>query len=529
MDEDVSPPIEEEEQFWDELERVLKAPCETHEDIDDALRSFLALTTEHRKDYVQTEYDFAQCCYRLLNSPLYSTHSDYVRRQILYCLLQEDDDDVLHISVAFLIYDGRTNENGFSMLQGEGTFPRLVQLIRDKRDNDYGLHKLLLELLYEISRSQRLNRDDLVTVDDPFILHLLDLIEHLSDDADDPYHYPIIRVLLVLNEQYMCHPHPSDPPLTNRILKLLSAHGPSYRTFGENLILLLNRESTLSNQLLILKLLYLLFTTPQTFEYFYTNDLHVLVDVIIRNLLDLDPGSLDARGENGEEGLDGQRALRHTYLRVLCPLLKNTQLAKEGGNYKRIEVRRLLHLLVNRSSAHFAPVDGTVLRLVIRCRQVDWIWEEGDEEDEEMAQKLAGLADDSPTGEVTDKAVAKKMLGMGLEEAGVSNLSVVDVSADLGEQEMKPKGKQKPDAPAPRRKSVVKQQGEKEKERGREKPVVPAPRRRRGKKVDGMNGEEQHTNGKTMEGLKPPPGDAGEDGREGRRDRSPFADENGET
>ena len=64
--------------------------------------------------------------------------------------------------------------------------------------------------------------------------------------------------------------------MTNRILKLLSAHGPSYRTFGENLILLLNRESALSAQLLILKLLYLLFTTPSTYEYFYTNDLHVL-------------------------------------------------------------------------------------------------------------------------------------------------------------------------------------------------------------------------------------------------------------
>ena len=40
-------------------------------------------------------------------------------------------------------------------------------------------------------------------------------------------------------------------------------------------------------QLLILKLLYLLFTTSATYEYFYTNDLRVLVDVMIRNLLDL--------------------------------------------------------------------------------------------------------------------------------------------------------------------------------------------------------------------------------------------------
>jgi len=35
-----------------------------------------------------------------------------------------------------------------------------------------------------------------VVVNDDFILHLLRLTEQLSDDADDPYHYPIIRVLV---------------------------------------------------------------------------------------------------------------------------------------------------------------------------------------------------------------------------------------------------------------------------------------------------------------------------------------------
>lgn len=226
-----------------------------------------------------------------------------------------------------------------------------------------------------------------------------------------------------------------DIAMTNRILKLLSTHGPSYRTFGENLILLLNRETSLSPQLLILKLLYLLFTTPSTYEYFYTNDLHVLVDVIIRNLLDLDPGNhLSVPGNDVER--DGHRALRHTYLRVLCPLLKNTQLAREGNNYKREEVRKLLYLLVNRSSAHFAPVDETVLRLVIRCKQVEWLREDGDEQDQEIERQLAEVA-------AKDSDVAKKLLGMSLDDGGVSSLSVHEVSAKVT--------KEKPSVPAPRR------------------------------------------------------------------------------
>ena len=226
----------------------------------------------------------------------------------------------------------------------------------------------------------------------------------------------------------------SDGALTNRILKILSSYGPSYRTFGENIILLLNRESTLSAQLLILKLLYLLFTTPSTYEYFYTNDLHVLVDVIIRNLLDLDPGYDDLVQD--ESAVSGQRALRHTYLRVLCPLLKNTQLSKVENNYKREELRRMLHLLVNRSSAHFAPVDETVIRLVIRCKQIDWLREESDDQDPEIERKLAEVTPTSPM-------VAQKMLGMSLDEGAVRTLSVVEVSAKVT--------KEKPAVPAPRR------------------------------------------------------------------------------
>ena len=34
----------------------------------------------------------------------------------------------------------------------------------------------------------------------------------------------------------------SGIPLTNKVIKILSAEGSKYKTFGENIILLLNRE-----------------------------------------------------------------------------------------------------------------------------------------------------------------------------------------------------------------------------------------------------------------------------------------------
>lgn len=168
----------------------------------------------------------------------------------------------------------------------------------------------------------------------------------------------------MLNEQYMVastsaavDANSPSVTVTNRVVKVLSVHGPSFRTFGENIILLLNRETETSQQLLILKLLYLLFTTAATYEYFYTNDLRVLLDVIIRNLLDL-PSEANM--------------LRHTYLRVLAPLLSHTQLS-HPPHYKRDQILSLLEILRGTGSAHFTPPEPTTLRLLERVAKTPWL------------------------------------------------------------------------------------------------------------------------------------------------------------
>jgi len=163
-------------------------------------------------------------------------------------------------------------------------------------------------------------------------------------------------------------PESPSAPLTNRIVKVLSVHGDNFRTFGENIILLLNRETETALQLLILKLLYLLFTTNSTCEYFYTNDLRVLLDVIIRNLLDL-PSEMNT--------------LRHTYLRVLAPLLAHTQLS-QPPHYKRDQILSLLDCLRGSGNAHFTPPEPTTLRLIERVGKTPWLL---DDEPERLSPK----------------------------------------------------------------------------------------------------------------------------------------------
>ncbi|KAL4766083.1 uncharacterized protein BDW70DRAFT_127262 [Aspergillus foveolatus] len=374
--------VDNEQQFWTSIQEIVSAPCSTEDLIDDALRAYLSLTTKYKEQYLQSEFEVTTCSLTLLSSAIFVAHKDYVRRQMIYALLQEDDPVTLHMIASFLLFDGRHHEIPLYMMNEEGAFPRLLELLqvqslRMDDESAANLHRLLMELLYELSRIQKIKIEDLILVDDDFVRGLFDIIEHVSYDANDPYHYPVIRVLLVLNEQFMISAHNPDggqspsTPLTNKVIKVLSMHGNSYKTFGENIILLINREAETSLQLLTLKLLYLIFTTPSTYEYFFTNDLHVLVDILIRNLLDLP-----------EEA----SALRHTYLRVLYPLIAHTQL-RLPPHYKRDELKRMLSLLVRgqltgdtaadcEKIMHFDEVDETTRRLVLRCAAVDWLRDE---------------------------------------------------------------------------------------------------------------------------------------------------------
>jgi len=119
--------------------------------------------------------------------------------------------------------------------------------------------------------------------------------------------------------------------------------------------------------------------------------LRVLLDVIVRNLLDLP---------------DELISLRHTYLRVLYPLLASTQL-NQPPHYKRDEIMKVLSILGGSANAHWEPADETTVRLVERVAKVPW------------------LRDD----DISEGEVARKLLGISLSPTQTgSSVSVVDVA-----------------------------------------------------------------------------------------------------
>ncbi len=234
-----------------------------------------------------------------------------------------------------------------------GAFPGILKVVwKERKLITKKVYRLYLEFLFQLLQTQTLDFNDLLTIKTSFVKELLNALD--DNIYDDPTTYPILKVLFAINEQYMIIPKnnkSNDTQFENTIIKELK--NGSYRNFGEFTILCFNRETDRTIRILILKLLYLIFTTKGMGEFFYLNDLHVLVDVFIRELYDF--------SEDDEE-------LRDTYLRVLYPLLLKTQLSNHG--YKTKELVSLIRSFQGSSFIHVNPVTK---RLSDRCLTVPWI------------------------------------------------------------------------------------------------------------------------------------------------------------
>ncbi|KAK9465405.1 hypothetical protein V1512DRAFT_265820 [Lipomyces arxii] len=356
--------LESKDQFWDELNDLLSGQINSSVLIESALRSYLRFVESFMNEYIKTDEDLMRCCYMFMDSSLFVKHKAHVRRRLIMTLVRGSRTiPRLTLIGLIVLLDGKTNVNTFEMMGEHSACVVMMEVLWNKHGDDSRLHRVFAELFYETCRVQRILYQDLTAVTPEFIEYLYRSIETSDDYDTDPYSYSEIKILLVINEQYMLLSshiaNSSDriEPLDNKVMRVLCDHGTTYKTFGTNMIILLNREREPCIQLLILKMLYQIFTTPDTYEYFYTNDLRVLTDVFIRELNDLSEDS---------------ETLRHAFLRVLYPLLAHSQLRLT--HYKDFELVKLLRALSGSSrSTCFLPISDTVARLVARCAHVNWI------------------------------------------------------------------------------------------------------------------------------------------------------------
>ncbi|EGO01185.1 hypothetical protein SERLA73DRAFT_105792 [Serpula lacrymans var. lacrymans S7.3] len=397
--------IENAQQFWSELEDILRIPggnTATLSMLDASLRRFISLCASYHEQFLQSPLQLEHACELLLDSDLFTFHSERMCELLVDDVQSNTDPHFQLITFTVLLYFGRRKS---SFLRSQKRWQPLVPLLMDHVlvdiDSDIEdvylgtgsvsgggssrssmlvtpiaieakLRSLGVRLLYEVCRVQKLSVQDLSIFSDSFIDTMFELVEKTRYMHDETFNYSVIKLLVALNEQFMVAslttggptPVPQTPISTarpaeahNRVLNVLISRLGSSKTFGENMIFMLNRANRtaedLCMQLLVLKLLYLLFTTKGTSEYFYTNDLCVLVDVFLRELVDLDEES---------------ESLRHTYLRVLHPLLTKTQL--RDIPYKRPQIVMALESVIQ--NADIRDINPTTKRLVERCLSGDW-------------------------------------------------------------------------------------------------------------------------------------------------------------
>lgn len=377
-DPDIDYEVEDEAQFWQEIDEIIHPPSTTMEAVCSAVNNFIAFVSQFGADYLSQDTDVEICCEKFLESDLFMNQASQVRTALIDYQPEPEKVAKCYVNLYILLLDGRQNSRTFKLMRRANMVPTIARIAKDNQTTASRFTRLALTILYEMFRMQKMSAEDLKSFNEEYIWFLLRTVE-VSNDDEDPYSYRAIKVVVSLNEQFMVaslpesllpfsrsssttalmqeeEPRSVPQQAQNNTVKVLSAHGARFKTFGENLIRMLNRERDTALQLLILKQLFLLFTNPDTYEYFYTNDLHVLVDVFIRDLYNL-PSE--------------EEALRHTYLRVLHPLLTHTQL-RNPPFYKGPELISLLNSL-NQECSHFGPVGTTTVRLLARCLTVPWL------------------------------------------------------------------------------------------------------------------------------------------------------------
>ncbi|XP_030038903.2 NCK-interacting protein with SH3 domain [Manduca sexta] len=188
-----------------------------------------------------------------------------------------------------------------------------AEIARDMRDNPRAVSRLshsALLLSMVLSMGDKLPVTHFEQLGIEFAQFLLELLENPPEtDVDEQIPDLFLTLLLAYNLQF-------ENPFDNILLNALETRDIA-KTFCEKILLLLNREEDPVHIFdhepapahSVLKLVIDLFSRKKTAEHFYTNDVKVAIDIIVRQLADLSPG--DTR--------------RQQYLKILQGIIRNTE------------------------------------------------------------------------------------------------------------------------------------------------------------------------------------------------------------
>ncbi|XP_025837344.1 NCK-interacting protein with SH3 domain [Agrilus planipennis] len=218
------------------------------------------------------------------------------------------------------------------------------ELARDMMSNPRNIPKLnysalLLTMVFSMGESMPITHFELLGPQ--FIIFLLDNIENPPDtDIDEQIPDLFLNLVISYNLQFKSK---SENIVINALQKTISA-----KSFTERILWLLNREEDPVRIFdhepapphSVLKLFLDLFNNENTADLFYTNDIKVLIDIVVRNIADLSPGDnrrqqylelcrLILRNTNYHEHLHRREEFLKCFTRIFC---EETEQSKPDQN-----------------------------------------------------------------------------------------------------------------------------------------------------------------------------------------------------
>lgn len=397
-------------QFWDLMERMVELRDMSQDETNTALVGYLKRSCDAYMVYINSDRDLCRMAAILIDSPIFKQREEFCLSKLLSLL----SIDLLELNMKFLIsyillwnskndlssLDTMLNYQGFNVFYNTcyTQFAYLTKYGEDRNehqdvepgkeadateievriiDDMKQISVVLLDLLFQVFKYCKCNIENVQIIDDFFVYYVM--VSLRSDTVTDIFNNVKFRLLLGLNEQYMMFAREYE--IENKIFKYLCSSSV-HTTFTELLLLQFNRVQDKSLKIMMCKVLHLILCSTKnnlSMNFFYLNDLNVLTDVLIRELQNIS---------------EHEEILRNYYLRVLLPLLKNTELC--NTHYKKEELKNLLHYLssMDNISGGDSPTQEQQLTTKLATsmlRQVSWIDENIEEFDSDSTSGRSSI------------------------------------------------------------------------------------------------------------------------------------------
>jgi len=351
--------------FIEDLASLCHTPVSSFEEA----KSVLSLLSELITGDIHTlsEEDRRICWLSVINSQAYQWSRTDTQNWLLQWLVDVDklQTELLYY-IGNLVYWDHAELGSNSVRVQQSAVQAVVDAVWMYRYTNQAMVALYLKLLFLICLQSEISTDVLEqSITDSFIRFLYEEIrDHNVESARD-----MILVILGLNDQFMLHDKRGKE---NRVFAIFEESPNHFVTIAGALVWLFNRfrEQEQDLKIFVCKFLYLMFTTPNTEDLLYTNDLIVLVEILVRELHDLPVDAVEVGA---------------MYLRVLHAIIKVGSTAEKLTRLRE-QLIDVCQLTIDSAESLDTNNRQEIHRLASRCLSVPWLQDTADSEEDSLPE-----------------------------------------------------------------------------------------------------------------------------------------------